>query len=95
MGKVYNAGPKEPTSIRDLVATVATRLKIPFEQLVDIVPDRPGQDSQYWLDSGAIKQDVGWEPQITLEQGIDEVIDWGKKYLPHLRQVDPAYILRS
>jgi dTDP-glucose 4,6-dehydratase len=95
LGRVYNAGPKEPTSIRDLVATVAARLKIPFEQLVDIVPDRLGQDSQYWLDSSAIRQDVGWEPQITLEQGIDEVIEWGKKYLPHLRQVDPTYVLRS
>lgn len=95
LGKIYNAGPKEPTSIHDLVATVAARLKIPFEQLVDIVPDRLGQDSQYWLDSSAIQQDVGWEPQISLEEGIDEVIGWAKKYLPHLRQVDPTYILRS
>jgi len=95
LGTVYNAGPALPISIRDLVAKVAEVLKIPFDQLCEITADRLGQDSQYWLDSSAIKRDVGWEPQISLEEGIQEVIAWGRKHLEELKQVDPTYVLRT
>src|ERR1043166_9958864 len=64
LGAIYNAGPKEPTSIRRVVELTAQALGIPFEQLCEMTEDRLGQDSRYWLDSRAIKRDVGWEPQI-------------------------------
>jgi len=32
---------------------------MPFEKLCEMAPDRLGQDSRYWLDSGAIKRDLG------------------------------------
>jgi dTDP-glucose 4,6-dehydratase len=95
LGKVYNAGPAEPISIRDLVAKVAEGFPMPFEQLCEMVPDRLGQDSQYWLDSSAIKNDVGWEPQISLEEGIQEMVAWGRKYLDEIRNVSTGYVLRA
>lgn len=95
LGTVYNAGPVLPISIYDLVQTVAKVMEIPFDQLCEVTGDRLGQDGQYWLDSSAIKRDVGWEPQITLEQGIQEVVDWGKQHLDYLKEVDPTYVLRS
>ena len=95
LGRVYNAGPASPISIRELVEKVASGLGIPFEQLCEVVPDRLGQDSQYWLDSSAIRKDVGWEPQISIEKGIQEVIGWGRKYLDYLKTVNPTYILRT
>jgi dTDP-glucose 4,6-dehydratase len=95
LGAVYNAGPPEPTSIRSLVGLVAEALNMPFDQLCEITEDRLGQDAQYWLDSSAIKKDVGWEPTIGLRQGIKEMIDWGKKYLDHLRTVSTGYVLRA
>jgi dTDP-glucose 4,6-dehydratase len=95
LGTVYNAGPAKPISIRDLVALVADALCMPFEQLCEITGDRLGQDSQYWLDSSAIKRDVGWEPEISLKQGIKEMVEWGKKYLGELRTVPTNYILRA
>ena len=95
LGKVYNAGPPLPISIRDLVAKVAEGFPMPFEELCEVVPDRLGQDSQYWLDSSAIKKDVGWEPEISLEEGIQEMIAWGRKYLDQIRDVSTGYILRA
>lgn len=94
LGKVYNAGPPLPISIRDLVAKVAEGFSMPFEQLCEITADRLGQDSQYWLDSSAIKKDVGWEPQISLEEGVREMIEWGRTYLPQLRDWPTDYVLR-
>jgi len=68
---------------------------MPFEQLVQITEDRLGQDSQYWLDSSAIKQDVGWEPKISLEEGLAEMVAWGRKYLNFLKDYPTAYVLRT
>jgi dTDP-glucose 4,6-dehydratase len=95
LGAVYNAGPAKPISIRHLMEKTAEALGIPFEQLVEIVPDRLGQDSRYWLDSSAIKRDVGWEPQISLEEGLREMVDWGRTYLPQLRGFSTDYVLRT
>ncbi|MEK6710268.1 MAG: GDP-mannose 4,6-dehydratase, partial [Nitrospinota bacterium] len=85
LGTVYNAGPLRPISIRALVETVAGALGIPFEQLCEVTGDRLGQDARYWLDSSAIKRDVGWEPEIGLEEGMREMVEWGRKYLDQLR----------
>jgi dTDP-glucose 4,6-dehydratase len=60
-----------------------------------MAPDRLGQDSRYWLDSSAIKKDVGWEPQIGWQEGLAEMVAWGRKYLPELRKVNTSYVMRG
>jgi dTDP-glucose 4,6-dehydratase len=95
LGTVYNAGPAEPTSIRRVVELTAQALNMPFEQLCEMTEDRLGQDSRYWLDSSAIRKDVGWEPQIGWEEGLREMVDWGRKYLGELRDWPMDYVLRA
>ena len=95
LGTVYNAGPPRPISIRHLVEKVAEALEMPFEQLCEMTPDRLGQDSRYWLDSSAIKRDVGWEPEISLEEGLREMVAWGRRYLPQIADVPTDYVLRT
>jgi dTDP-glucose 4,6-dehydratase len=95
LGAVYNAGPAMPISIRHLVEKTAEALGMPFEQLCEMTPDRLGQDSRYWLDSSAIKRDVGWEPEISLEHGLAEMVAWGRKYLPQLAETSTDYVLRT
>lgn len=95
LGTVYNAGPKNPISIRQVVEAVAKAMGMPFEELCTVTEDRLGQDSRYWLDSSAIKKDVGWEPQISLEEGIKEMVEWGKKYIHSLADWPLDYTLRA
>jgi dTDP-glucose 4,6-dehydratase len=95
LGKIYNAGPAEPTSIRKVVELCAAALGMPFEQLCEMAPDRLGQDSRYWLDSSAIKRDLGWTPQVGWQEGLAEMVDWGKKYLKDLRGVPTTYTMRG
>jgi len=94
-GTVYNAGPKEPTSIRRVVELCAEALGMPFEALCEMAPDRLRQDSRYWLDSSAIQRDVGWEPQIGWKEGLAEMAAWGRKYLPELRKTPTNYVMRG
>ena len=95
LGAVYNAGPKDPTSIRRVVELTAQALGMPFEQICEVTGDRLGQDSRYWLDSSAIRKDVGWEPAIGWEEGLSEMVDWGRKYLDRLRDWPMDYVLRA
>ena len=95
LGKIYNAGPAEPTSIRRVVELCAEALGMPFEQLCEMAPDRLGQDSRYWLDSSAIKRDLGWEPQVGWNEGLREMVDWGRAHLDQLRRWPTSYTLRG
>jgi dTDP-glucose 4,6-dehydratase len=95
LGRVYNVGPALPVSIRAVVEAVARALGMPFEALCEIVADRPGQDSRYWLDSSAIKADVGWEARISLDEGVADMVAWGRRYLPQLREWPTDYVLRA
>ncbi len=95
LGAVYNAGAKEPSSIREVVERCAKALNIPFSSLCEITEDRLGQDSRYWLDSSAIQRDVGWVPEITWEQGLDEMVTWTDRYLDQLKTYSTDYVMRA
>lgn len=95
LGTVYNAGPPQPTSIRALVEKTAQALEMKFDDLCEMTGDRLGQDSRYWLDSSSIKQAVGWEPQIGLDEGLAEMVAWGRKYLGQLQKWPMDYVLRG
>jgi dTDP-glucose 4,6-dehydratase len=95
LGTIYNAGPAEPTSIRRVVELCAEGLGMPFEQLCEMAPERLGQDSRYWLDSSAIRRDVGWQPAIDWKEGLAEMVLWGRKYLDQLKQWPTTYTLRG
>ncbi|HTO78287.1 MAG TPA: GDP-mannose 4,6-dehydratase [Methylocystis sp.] len=95
LGTVYNVGPKEPTSIRRVVELCAEAVGVPFEELCVVTGDRLGQDSRYWLDSSAIKRDLGWEPQIEWAQGLAEMTDWARTNLDALKRAPRDYTLRG
>ncbi|MEH6659248.1 dTDP-glucose 4,6-dehydratase [Leeuwenhoekiella marinoflava] len=46
------------------------------EQLITYVKDRPGHDLRYAIDATKIKNELGWEPSVTFEEGLQQTIDW-------------------
>jgi len=95
LGRVYNVGPAEPTSIREVVERTAAALGMKFEDLCEMSPDRLGQDSMYWLDSSAIARDLGWKPQIGWDEGLAEMVAWGRQHAEALRGWPTDYVLRG
>jgi dTDP-glucose 4,6-dehydratase len=78
-----------------VVELCAESLGVPFEQICEVTGDRLGQDSRYWLDSSAIKADLGWEPEIDWKEGLAEVIAWEKANLAELKRAPLDYTLRG
>jgi dTDP-glucose 4,6-dehydratase len=94
-GEIFNAGPAKPTSIREVVERCAGALGMPFEELCEVTEDRLGQDSRYWLDSGAIRKAMGWEPRVDWDEGLAEMVAWGRKYLDQIRDWPTDYTMRG
>ena len=46
------------------------------DSLKTIVPDRPGHDRRYLLDSTKLRRELGWEPQIEFDQGLRATVEW-------------------
>src|SRR5437868_5086621 len=47
-----------------------------FPEKLRFVPDRPGHDRRYAIDAGKIREELGWEPQVSFEEGIARTVDW-------------------
>lgn len=45
-------------------------------ELITYVKDRPGHDRRYAIDANKIKNELGWEPSVTFEEGLSITIDW-------------------
>jgi dTDP-glucose 4,6-dehydratase len=95
LGTIYNAGPKDPTSIREVVERTAKALGVPFDKLCEVTGDRLGQDDRYWLDSTRIKADTGWQPRIGWDEGLDEMVAWGRQYFDQLKDWPTDYVMRA
>lgn len=57
------------------------------EKLITYVKDRPGHDRRYAIDASKIKNELGWEPSVTFEQGLAQTIDWYLQNEKWLRNV--------
>ena len=74
-GETYNVGSGVEKSIAE-IADLVLELTGKPESLKTIVPDRPGHDRRYLLDSSKLRRELGWEPQISFEDGMAATVEW-------------------
>ena len=94
-GEIYNVGPENPTSIKEVVERCANALNLKIDDIAEISEDRLGQDSRYWLDSNKISNEFGWKQEIFWDEGLQEMVEWGEKYLDDIKNLETGYILRG
>lgn len=82
LGRSYNIGGENERSNLELVQTICTildRLKPgpgPYADLITFVTDRPGHDARYAIDPTRIRQELGWRPSVTVEEGLEKTVRW-------------------
>jgi dTDP-glucose 4,6-dehydratase len=57
------------------------------EKLITFVTDRPGHDHRYAIDANKIKNELGWEPSLQFEEGLEKTVDWyfsNREWLEHV-----------
>ena len=58
------------------IAKLILKLMGQDESMIEYVKDRAGHDRRYAVDWSKIKHELGWQPSVTLEEGLRKTIDW-------------------
>lgn len=74
-GEVYNLGGHSERSNLEVVKTLLRLLERP-ESLITFVSDRPGHDFRYAVDTSKSAQELGWQPEMDFERGLQATVDW-------------------
>jgi dTDP-glucose 4,6-dehydratase len=91
-GESYHLSTPRFISIRALVEMICQRLNVNFDDVAEIIGDRPGKDAAYTLDSTKARQTLGWHDTVALEEGIQETIAWVDAHLTEIREQPFDYI---
>ena len=74
-GETHNVGSGLEASIEE-IADLVLELTGKPASLKTIVPDRPGHDRRYLLDSAKIRRELGWTPEHEWREGLAETVRW-------------------
>ena len=75
VGEVYNIGGHNERANIDVVKTILKELG-KSEDLIEYVTDRKGHDMRYAIDSRKLQRELGWEPSLQFEEGIEKTVRW-------------------
>lgn len=82
VGRTYNIGGENEATNLDLVHLICKILDTkragtaPYGEQITFVADRPGHDLRYAIDPTRIREELGWRPSVTLEQGLELTVQW-------------------
>jgi dTDP-glucose 4,6-dehydratase len=91
-GLLYHISPDRGYAVKEVVETICSLLGKEFEDSVEVVGERPGQDAAYLVDSTRIRTKLGWSPEIGLDQGLKGVIEWVDRDWQEIENEDQEYI---
>ena len=88
VGRCYNIGGENERSNLELVKTLCAILDekrpradgVSYQNQISFVTDRPGHDARYAIDPSRIRNELGWRPSVTVEEGLARTVQW---YLDH------------
>ncbi len=82
VGRSYNIGGENEARNIDLVQKICALLDemhpegAPHARLISFVIDRPGHDARYAIDPSRIRDELGWRPSVTLDEGLRRTVRW-------------------
>ena len=83
VGRSYNIGGENERTNLELVQTLCAILdaKRPkdagsYVDQITYVTDRPGHDARYAIDPTRIRTELGWQPSVTVEEGLEKTVQW-------------------
>ena len=82
LGRSYNIGGENEARNIDLVGKICALLDemrpsgAPHARLISFVTDRPGHDARYAIDPTRMREELGWRPSVTLDEGLRRTVRW-------------------
>lgn len=84
LGRSYNIGGENERTNLELVKTLCGILDElrpradgkAYAEQITFVTDRPGHDARYAIDPTRIREELGWRPSVTVEEGLKKTVEW-------------------
>ena len=83
VGRSYNIGGENELTNLELVRALCEildrfrpRAQGSYDELITFVEDRPGHDARYTIDPKRIRNERGWRPSVTIEEGLEKTVSW-------------------
>ena len=102
VGETYNIGGNAEKQNIEVVKAICALLDerrpredgLPRASQITFVADRPGHDRRYAIDASKLRDELGWVPRYSFEQGLAETVDWFLAHQDWVRRVlDGSYRL--
>jgi len=91
VGHIYHLSPDRGVEVREIVRLMCERFGRQFEAATRVVDERPGQDAAYVIDSTKARAELRWRPEVPLEAGLAEVVEWVNAYWSEIQGLPLEY----
>ena len=95
IGNFYNIGSNNNQNnisiVKKLINISKKQIKLGNNIKITFIPDRPGHDFRYAINSNKIKKQIGWKPKTNLKEGLKKTFLWykdNKNYFSKLNKKD-------
>lgn len=89
-GEIYNISSSDFRSNLEVAKKILSILEYP-ETKIRFVPDRPGHDFRYAIDSSKVRREISWAPTVEFEWGITTTVNWYLQNLEFLSKKGPSH----
>lgn len=76
IGERYHISPDDGVCVREVVSRLAGKLGLRLAEVSADVCERLGQDAAYVINSDKLRGETNWRPEIPLDRGLGEVVEW-------------------
>ncbi len=90
-GAIYHFSPERGHAVRDIVARLAALRGLGLEDVSRPVGERLGQDAAYVIDSSMAMRELGWAPQVGLDEGLAETAAWVDENWDEIKRQELRY----
>jgi dTDP-glucose 4,6-dehydratase len=92
VGEIYHLSPDGGHAVRDVVERICTMMGRSFDDSTRAVAERLGQDAAYVIDSTKARTELGWLPHVSLDQGLQGVVNWIERYWDDVARQPHEYV---
>lgn len=91
-GTIYHLSPDRGYAVREVVHRVCGIMERDFDVSTLTVDERLGQDAAYVIDSSLARQEFGWKPEVSLDEGLAGVVEWIEENWCEIQRLPLEYL---
>lgn len=95
IGGTFHLTTSDDRTVADVVRLVCEAMDADYDEVTRSVGERLGQDAWYRLDVSRSERELGWQPEVSLEDGVRETVDWVRSSWEEIRNEPLEYVHRA